>query len=154
MITGNGQRTAESYDGSAAAAPLLHIEYQIAPLSDPVVFDVPADSDVAINQINEAAAAGTAVGITAAVTDPDAGDTVTYSVDDARFDIDAAGIITRSGTGTLDFETESAITVNVTATSSDFSTATQAFTLGVLDDQEAVVFGHSARYRPHTQSGR
>ena len=74
--------------------------------------------------IAENAAAGTAVGLTAAATDPDAGDTVTYSVDDARFAIDANGIITLAAAGALDFETEPSITLNVTATSSDTSTAT------------------------------
>jgi len=28
IITGTGTRTAESYNGDAAGAPLLHVEYQ------------------------------------------------------------------------------------------------------------------------------
>ena len=97
-------------------------------------------ADLATDQIAELAAAGTVVGITAAATDPDAGDTVSYSVDDNRFAIDAGGVITRSATGTLDFETEPSITLTVTATSSDLSTATQAFTLNVGDAGEPVAF--------------
>jgi hypothetical protein len=33
-ITGSGERTAESYNGTAAAAPLLHVEYSTGPLSN------------------------------------------------------------------------------------------------------------------------
>ena len=52
------------------------------------------------------------------------GTTVTYSLNDTRFAIDAAtGVITRSATGTLDFETQPSINLTVTATSSDGSTA-------------------------------
>ncbi|MEI2302527.1 cadherin repeat domain-containing protein, partial [Ensifer sp. MJa1] len=144
VITGNGTRTAEAFDGGAAAAPLLHIEYQMPPASDPVVFNAPADANPAANEIAELAATGTAVGITASAADPDAGDTVTYSIDDPRFAIDANGVITRSGIGTLDFETQASITLTVTATSSDRSTATQTFTLGILNSQEAVSFNTPA----------
>ncbi|RWG64536.1 cadherin repeat domain-containing protein, partial [Mesorhizobium sp.] len=74
-------------------------------------------------------------------TDPDAGATVTYSLNDARFAINSnTGVVTRSGTGTLDFETQSSINLTVTATSSDGSTATKSFTLGVLDSPEPIAF--------------
>ncbi|TIR30644.1 MAG: cadherin repeat domain-containing protein, partial [Mesorhizobium sp.] len=73
-------------------------------------------------------------GITASASDPDAGSTVTYSINDTRFAINSStGVITRSGTGTLDFETQSSINLTVTATSSDGSTANKSFTLAVLD---------------------
>ncbi|WP_018237170.1 metallophosphoesterase [Ensifer sp. BR816] len=144
VITGTGTRTAKAFDGGAATAPLLHIEYQIPSASDPVVFNSPADSNSAANQIAELAAAGTAIGITASASDPDAGDTVTYSIDDARFAIDSNGVITRSATGTLDFETQSSITLTVTATSSDRSIATQTYTLNILNSQEAVAFNTPA----------
>jgi hypothetical protein len=142
IITGTGTRTAEAFDGSATAAPLLRIEWlPPGPISDPVIFDTPPDADAEANQIGELAAAGTLVGITAAATDPDSGDIVTYIIDDPRFAIDAlTGVITRSGTGTLDFETEPSITLTVTATSSDWSKATQAFAIDVLDDPEPAVF--------------
>jgi len=144
LITGTGTRTAKSFDGNAAAAPLLHIEYYVPPASDPVHFNSPADANPATNQIAELAAAGTAIGITASASDPDASDTVSYSIDDARFAIAADGIITRSSTGTLDFETQSSITLTVTATSSDRSTATQTFTLGILNSPEPVAFNTPA----------
>ena len=150
VITGSGTRTAEAFNGVASAAPLLHVEYlPPGPVSDPVVFSIPADANLAADQIAENSAAGTAVGITASAADPDASDTVTYSVDDPRFAINAnSGVITRSGTGTLDFETEPSITLTVTATSSDGSADTQAFTLGVLDVNEQVAFNTPADADP------
>ncbi len=44
IVTGTGKRTAESYDGVAAAAPLLHVDYQL----DPDFNFVPTASDVTI----------------------------------------------------------------------------------------------------------
>ncbi len=141
LVTGTGTRTAKSFDGNAVAAPFLHIEYYIPTASAPVAFNSPADANSTANQIAELAAAGTAIGITASASDPDASDTVSYSIDDARFTIDAAtGVITRSGVGALDFETQTSITLTVTATSSDQSTATQTYTLGILNSQEPVAF--------------
>lgn len=140
LVTGTGTRTARAFDSNAAAAPLLHIEYYVPPASAPVVFNTPPDVDPTANQIAELAATGTAIGITASAADPDAGSTVTYSIDDQRFSIGSNGVITRSGTGTLDFETQNSITLTVTATSSDRSTATQTYTLGILNSPEPVAF--------------
>ncbi|ODR89568.1 Ig-like domain-containing protein [Sinorhizobium alkalisoli] len=153
LITGTGTRTAKSFEGSAAAAPLLHIQYYVPPASDPVAFNNPADADSATNQIAELAPEGTKVGITASARDPDAGDAVTYSIDDARFVIDATtGVITRSGIGIVDFETETSITLAVTATSSDRSTATQTYTLNVLNSPEPVTFNTPADADPDNNS--
>ncbi|MDX8482331.1 metallophosphoesterase [Mesorhizobium sp. VK24D] len=140
IITGTGTRTADSYEYNPASAPLLHVEYLLPVSGSPVAFNTPADADPTANQIAELAAAGTAVGITASASDPDAGSTVTYSVNDTRFTIDSGGVITRSATGTLDFETQSSINLMVTATSSDGSTANQTYTLAVLDSPEPVAF--------------
>ena len=142
LLTGTGTRTADSYEYNPASAPLLHIEYLLpGPPGNPVAFNTPADADPVANQIAELAAAGAPIGITASATDPDAGSTVTYSLDDTRFAIDASsGVITRSANGTLDFETQTSINLTVTATSSDGSTANQAFTLAVLDSPEPVAF--------------
>ncbi len=140
MLTGTGTRTAKSYEGSAAGAALLHIEYYVPAAGNPVAFNSPADGDTATNQVAELAAAGTKIGVTASASDPDPGSTVTYSLNDQRFAIDSNGVITRSGIGTLDFETQASITLTVTATSSDQSTATQTFTVGVLDSPESVLF--------------
>ncbi|CAN7629592.1 metallophosphoesterase [Mesorhizobium sp. LjNodule214] len=142
MITGTGTRTADSYEYSPAGAPLLHIEYLLpGPVSPPVAFNTPPDADTTVNQIAELAAAGAPTGITASATDPDAGSTVTYSLNDSRFAIDASsGVITRSATGTLDFETQPSINLTVTASSSDGSLANKSFTLAVLDNPEPVAF--------------
>ncbi|WP_292179710.1 RTX toxin [Mesorhizobium sp.] len=141
LVTGTGTRTADSYEYSATSAPLLHIEYLLPGSGDPVAFNAPPDADPIANQIAELAAAGALTGITASATDPDAGSTVTYSINDSRFAIDASsGVITRSATGTLDFETQSSINLTVKATSSDGSTANQVFTLAVLNSPEPVAF--------------
>ncbi|MER9326504.1 RTX toxin [Mesorhizobium sp. M0488] len=141
LVTGTGTRTADSYEYSPASAPLLHIEYILPGSGDPVAFNAPPDANNATNQIAELAAVGASTGITASATDPDAGSTVTYSIDDSRFAINAStGVITRSATGTLDFETQSSINLTVTAKSSDGTTANQAFTLAVLNSPEPVVF--------------
>lgn len=44
IVTGRGQRVAESYNGDAAAAPLLHVEYTTGdgvnpPLTEELLFD-------------------------------------------------------------------------------------------------------------------
>ncbi len=35
LITGSGKRTAESYDGDAAGAPMLHVDYTVGPVTTP-----------------------------------------------------------------------------------------------------------------------
>ncbi|TIW59211.1 MAG: cadherin repeat domain-containing protein, partial [Mesorhizobium sp.] len=75
--------------------------------------------------------------------------TVSYSINDSRFAIDASsGVITRSATGTLDFETQTTINLTVTATSSDGSTANKTFTLAVLNSPEPVAFNTPADANP------
>ncbi|WP_460087922.1 cadherin repeat domain-containing protein, partial [Roseibium sp. LAB1] len=51
------------------------------------------DTDTAANTITEDAAAGTVVGVTAFAEDKDVTDTVSYSVDDARFTVDENGVV-------------------------------------------------------------
>ncbi|RUW44496.1 RTX toxin, partial [Mesorhizobium sp. M8A.F.Ca.ET.021.01.1.1] len=102
----------------------------------PVAFNTLADANAAANQIAQSAAAGTAVGITASATDPDAGSTITYSIDDSRFAINAStGVITRSSTGTLNAQSEPSVALTVTATSSDGSIDTHAFNVNVTAHQ-------------------
>src|SRR5207253_178661 len=148
IVTGTGTRTADSYEYNPASAALLHIEY-LLPAGAPVAFNTPPDADPTANQITAQARPGAPNGITASATDPDAGSTVTYSLNDARFAINASsGVITRSATGTLDFETQPSINLTVTATSSDGSTANQAFTLAVLDSPEPVAFNTTPDANP------
>jgi Tfp pilus assembly protein FimT len=100
-----------------------------------------SDTDAGANTAGEDAGIGSAVGITALATDPDVGDTVTYSLDDdagGRFSIDAnTGMITVSAA--LDAETATSHNVTVRATSSDGSFSGRIFTISVSDVNEAPV---------------
>jgi VCBS repeat-containing protein len=95
------------------------------------------DSDAAANQVMEGAANGTAVGLTAVALDPDAADTVTYSlIDDAggRFAIDPnTGVITIADTSLLDSSVNPSHAVTIQATSSDGSTSAETFTINVTN---------------------
>ncbi|RWD68051.1 MAG: RTX toxin [Mesorhizobium sp.] len=120
---------ATSSDGSTATK-IFTLAVLDSP--EPVAFNTPPDANTAANQISQNAAAGTAVGITASASDPDAGSTVTYTVDDSRFAINSStGVITRSSTSTLDAQNEPSINLHVTAKSSDGSIATHTFTVDV-----------------------
>ncbi|WP_245518046.1 hypothetical protein, partial [Mesorhizobium sp. M2D.F.Ca.ET.148.01.1.1] len=56
-----------------------------------------------------------------------------HRLNDPRFAINSStGVITRSGTGTLNAQTEQSINLHVTATSSDGSTAAQDYTVSVV----------------------
>ncbi|WP_208995150.1 cadherin domain-containing protein [Roseibium hamelinense] len=101
-----------------------------------------SDVDDAKNSVMENAAAATVVGITAFATDADAGDTVTYSVTDDRFEIDPdTGVITVADGADLDRETTPTIDVEVTATSTDGSTSSKTFTIEVGDDNTEFSIG-------------
>ncbi|TIV72646.1 MAG: RTX toxin [Mesorhizobium sp.] len=120
---------ATSSDGSTATK-IFTLAVLDSP--EPVAFNTPPDANTAANQISQNAAAGTGVGITASASDPDAGSTVTYTVDDSRFAINSStGVITRSSTSTLDAQNEPSINLHVTAKSSDGSIATHTFTVDV-----------------------
>jgi len=97
------------------------------------------DDDAAANEIAEDASSGTVVGITGLATDPDGTDTVSYSIDDTRFEIDANGVVTVAAGASFDHETEPTITVEITATSSDTSTSSESFVIDVTDVNEAPV---------------
>jgi large repetitive protein len=64
---------------------------------------------------------------------------VSYSVDDARFTVDADGTVRVADGAVFDHETEASIEITVTATSADGSSSSQAFTLAVSDVNEAAV---------------
>ncbi|WP_322978515.1 retention module-containing protein [Pseudomonas sp. C11] len=99
------------------------------------------DSDAAANRVNENAANGTLVGITAKGVDGDVGATVTqYELLDnagGRFAINATtGVVTVADGSKLDYETATSHNITVKATSSDGSSNTQVFTvqLGNLNE--------------------
>ena len=119
--------TATSSDGSTSSEDFT---IQIADVNE-VPVGAPTDTDGAANTLSESAPAGTPVGLTAFAEDGDVSDSVSYSIDDPRFTIDAGGIVRLSGTGSLDAAGEPTVTVQVTATSSDGSTAAAPFQIAV-----------------------
>ncbi|MEP1243380.1 MAG: cadherin domain-containing protein, partial [Lentilitoribacter sp.] len=136
--------TATSADGSTSTQ-----SYTIN-VSDIDEFDVGAvtDTDSATNTIAENASAGDEVGVTASATDADGtNNTVTYSVDDARFEVASDGTVTVASGASFDAETEGSIDIAVTATSADGSTSTETFSITVSDFDEfdvGAVFDNNA----------
>ncbi|MFM7740271.1 MAG: cadherin repeat domain-containing protein, partial [Planctomycetota bacterium] len=129
---------ASSSDGSLASQT-----FTIA-INDLDEFDVGAvsDSNAASNNVNENAAVGTTVGITAAASDADATtNTITYTLDDSaagRFAVNSStGVVTVAGA--IDYETSTSHSITVRATSADGSFSTQVFTIQVNDVNEGAV---------------
>ncbi|MBY0362246.1 MAG: cadherin domain-containing protein [Phreatobacter sp.] len=123
---------ATSADGSISTQ-----SYTIT-VNDVDEFDVTSitDSNGAANAVNENAAIGTTVGITAFASDADATNSaVTYSLTDnagGRFAINATtGVVTVAGA--LNFETQTSHAITVRATSADGSVSNQTFSIGVND---------------------
>ncbi|MHB8973952.1 MAG: DUF4347 domain-containing protein [Pirellulaceae bacterium] len=106
------------------------------------------DTNAAANQVAENAANGATVGITALATDPDVGDTVSYSLDNnagGRFAINnITGVVTVADGTLLDREAASSHDITVRAKSSDTSSSTQFFTINVLpvNDNNPVITSH------------
>jgi len=127
--------TAESTDGSTSEETLT------ISVSDVDEEDVSAvtDTDAADNTIAENATAGAATGITASASDGDVTDTVTYSVDDDRFEVAADGTVTVASDAVFDAETEGSIDVTVTVSSTDGSTSQETFTITVSDVNEFII---------------
>ncbi|MBK8160965.1 MAG: cadherin domain-containing protein [Rhodospirillaceae bacterium] len=100
-----------------------------------------SDSDTAINAVNENAATGTVVGIAALASDPDADDTLTYSLSDAaggRFQIDATtGVVTVANGALLDFEAATSHSITVMATDAGGLTRSETFSIAVNNVNEA-----------------
>jgi|GEM_PF-4462385 len=103
---------------------------------------------ITVSNVNEAptaiALSGTTVAENAAgavignltVTDPDVGNTHTFTVSDSRFEVVNGQLKLKSGVS-LDFETGNAISLNVIAQDTGGLTKTQAFSLGVTNVNEA-----------------
>ncbi len=101
----------------------------------------PVDANVTANFVNENAANGTLVGITASAVDADATtNTVSYSLVNSaggRFAIDAVtGVVTVADGSLLDREAAASHTITVRATSVDGSTANTNFTINLGDIDE------------------
>ncbi|MGM4905210.1 DUF4347 domain-containing protein [Tardiphaga sp. 866_E4_N2_1] len=96
----------------------------------------PTDSNTAPNTVAEGAATGTLIGLTAAATDPNPGDTLTYSlVNDAggRFAIDpATGVVSVANGALIDYETATSHQITVQVSDGEF-TREQVFTIAVTN---------------------
>ncbi|MBW3595968.1 MAG: tandem-95 repeat protein, partial [Planctomycetes bacterium] len=121
---------ATSADGSSSTRTIT------INLNDVDEFDVGAvsDADAAVNAVDENAAAGTTVGVTASAADADAtNSTIAYSLDDdasGRFAIDAAsGVVMVAGP--LDYEAATSYGITVRASSADGSFSTRSVTIAV-----------------------
>jgi VCBS repeat-containing protein len=98
------------------------------------------DSDTSDNVIAEGATGGTVVGLTAFADEPDAGDSVTYTVTDPRFEIDPdTGVVTVADNASFDVELTPFIDLDVTATSTDGSSVTETFRIDVTEFDEPPV---------------
>ena len=134
--------TATSTDGSSSVQSFT---INLTDDTSEAVVGPVTDDDTAANTISESATNGTAVGITALASDPDATDSVSYSLTDnagGRFAIDSStGVITIADSSLLDYETATSHTVEVTATSTDGSTSIQSFTVNLTDDTSEAAVG-------------
>ena len=132
---------ATSSDGSSNSQSFT---INVSNLNDNPVSAV-SDSNATANSVNENAATGSAVGITALATEADAGATIRYSLSDdagGRFAIDSAtGVVTVVDGSLLDYESATNHSIIVLATSSDGSTNSQTFTIDLtnLNDNAPVL---------------
>ncbi|TBO34334.1 DUF4347 domain-containing protein [Aquabacterium lacunae] len=125
--------------GSDGSSQSSNFAVQITDASEGGVGPI-ADTDNAANAISEGASNGASVGLTASATDPDATDTVSYSLTDSadgRFAIDSAtGVVTLIDASRIDREASGSHTITVRALSSDGSATTRNFSIQVLDVDE------------------
>ena len=102
--------------------------------------DTPTDLSLSANTVAENAANGTTVG-TVSGTDPDAGDTKTYSFTDSaggRFAINSStGVITVANSSLLNYETATSHSVTVRVTDNGGLTYDETFTINVTNVNEA-----------------
>ena len=100
------------------------------------------DTSTPPNEVVENSAPGNSVGLTAFATDPDVGDTVTYSLtNDAggRFQINTTTGVVTTGATAIDAEAATSHLITVKATSTDGSESLQDFTINVLDQDEFAI---------------
>ena len=101
-----------------------------------VVIDNAPPTDIALNATTIAEnAPGAVVGLLTS-TDPDAGDTAIYTVDDTRFEV-VGGTLKLKDNVSLDYETAAAVTVTVTATDTGNLSYSEEFVIGVTNANEA-----------------
>ncbi len=81
-------------------------------------------------------AAGAVIG-NLSTTDPDAGDSFTYTVSDSRFQVVAGQLKLKAGVS-LDYEVTPSVTLNVTATDAGGLSVTKSLTISVTDVAEVI----------------
>ena len=119
--------TAEEDDDS------ITVTINVTDVNEPPVF---ADDARTALEVTENTAPNENIGSPYIATDPDNGDTVTYSLDNgdgAAFEIDSSGQIKTKDP--LDRETKSSYSVTVTATDSESATDTHRVTITVTDEE-------------------
>ncbi|MDH4237121.1 MAG: cadherin repeat domain-containing protein, partial [Nitrospira sp.] len=131
--------TVQASDGSLTDTAAITVN-----LNDVDEFNVGAISDTngTANAVNENAAAGTVVGITASASDADATtNTITYSLTDnagGRFQIDGStGVVTVLDGTLLDYESATSHDITVRADSADGSFSTQTYTINLNNVNDA-----------------
>ena len=155
-IVGNELRTAASFDFETKASYSIHVRTtdsaggffeKTFTITVTDVNEAPTDIALSNSSVEENKPTGTVVG-TLSTTDPDAGDTFTYSLvtgsgstDNASFTISGNELQTA---GPFDFEAKSSYSVRVRSTDSGGLTREESFTITVTNVNEApVVVGDS-----------
>ncbi|MBL8707581.1 MAG: cadherin domain-containing protein, partial [Rhodospirillaceae bacterium] len=126
-------------DGGLTADKTFTIQLSDAQEALGPINDIDGDASL----VAENAVLGATVGITVRAIDPDAGDTVSYSLSDSaggRFAIDAVtGVVTVAAA--LDYESATSHDITVLATSSDGSSNSQNFTIQISNVNDNPVVG-------------
>ena len=110
-------------------------------IGNPCDNEAPTGIALAGNTVDENAA-GAGVG-TLTVTDPDIGDTHTFTLDDPRFEV-AGNLLKLKAGESLDCESEPSVNLTVTATDAGGLACTRAFTIVVNNVNEAPALGDAA----------
>ncbi len=95
------------------------------------ICQAPTDIALSNNSVAENAAGAVIGNLT--TTDPDSGDSHTYSVSDNRFEVVGNQLKLKAGQA-LDYESETTITLTITATDNGGLTFSKDFTINVIDD--------------------
>lgn len=104
------------------------------PINITAVNDAPTDISLSTSQVAENDSGAIIGDLT--TTDPDIGDTHTYMVDDARFEIVGDQLKLKDGIS-LDYEAEPSVTLAIRSTDSDGAFFNKSFTITVTDIYEA-----------------
>ncbi len=136
IIEGSGERTAEAFDGTAAQAPLLHVEFNGGGGGGPTN-QAPSQFD-AFPAVMENSPDGVVVAVFDNVVDPDVGDFhVIQMVDGAngRFDVVGNTLVVLDGSR-LDFETAAQHTVIIEACDDGVPVlcVEKSITIALIDD--------------------